>query len=401
VLMISTLAVRIRQSWHIVALTAVVSVAALAILAAFFLPITNYIAGHDVGALTGPNRAYQLELARDAARGRLIQVGSGLFFAAALVYTARSFTLSRRTFELTEQGQVTQRYTDAIKQLGSGKLSVRIGGIFALERIAYDSARDHPAITEVLAAFIREQSLDQRPGELDPEQDHEAVEYTPRQDVQSAITVLGRRLVAHDIARVNLAGANLQNVDIAGANLAGANLVGANLAGANLARANLDASELTNANLSKADLTKAILNTADLCGANLTDAFLADAQLARAVARTTNFSDAKMTGTILANASLIGANFTGADLTETDASSANFARAKLNRANLTRANLFEADLTNADLPNANLAEAELAGADLMGALLPQDVTVPDGWTRPPGSVRLAPISETPLDSTSM
>jgi len=44
-----------------------------------------------------------------------------------------------RTFELTEQGQVTDRYTKAIEQLGSDKLDVRIGGIYALERIARDS----------------------------------------------------------------------------------------------------------------------------------------------------------------------------------------------------------------------------------------------------------------------
>ena len=83
-------------------------------------------------------------------------LGAGLFAAGALVFTARNFTLSRRTFELTEQGQVTDRYTKAIEQLGSDKLAVRIGGIYALERIARDSARDHPAVMEVLTAFIRE-----------------------------------------------------------------------------------------------------------------------------------------------------------------------------------------------------------------------------------------------------
>ena len=66
----------------------------------------------------------------------------------------------RRTHELTEQGQVTDRYTKAIEQLGSDKLDVRIGGIYALERIARDSAKDHPTVMEVLTAFIREHSRD-------------------------------------------------------------------------------------------------------------------------------------------------------------------------------------------------------------------------------------------------
>ena len=56
---------------------------------------------------------------------------------------------------------MTDRYTKAIEQLGSDKLDVRIGGIYALERIARDSARDHPTVIEVLAAFVREHSREQ------------------------------------------------------------------------------------------------------------------------------------------------------------------------------------------------------------------------------------------------
>ena len=58
---------------------------------------------------------------------------------------------------------MTDRYTKAIEQLGSDKLDVRIGGIYALERIARDSARDHPTVMEVLTAFIREHSREQWP----------------------------------------------------------------------------------------------------------------------------------------------------------------------------------------------------------------------------------------------
>jgi hypothetical protein len=66
-------------------------------------------------------------------------LGAGLLAAGALLFTARNFILSR-------EGQVTDRYTKAIEQLGSDKLDVRIGGIYALERVARDSARDHPTV---------------------------------------------------------------------------------------------------------------------------------------------------------------------------------------------------------------------------------------------------------------
>src|SRR5690242_10931500 len=129
-------------------------VLAAAIVWALFGPLADLVARHDVGSA----KPALLQTARDAARGRLLTLVAGLFAAGALVFTALNFTLSRRTFELTEQGQVTDRYTKAIEQLGSEKLDVRIGGIYALERVARDSARDHPTVMEVLTAFVRAHS---------------------------------------------------------------------------------------------------------------------------------------------------------------------------------------------------------------------------------------------------
>jgi len=71
-------------------------------------------------------------------RGYLIQAGAGVLAFGALVYTALNFRLSR-------EGHVTDWYTKAIEQLGSEHLDVRLGAIYALERIIIDSPRDHPA----------------------------------------------------------------------------------------------------------------------------------------------------------------------------------------------------------------------------------------------------------------
>jgi hypothetical protein len=121
-----------------------VVVLGLAIVWVLFVPVADWLAHHDVGSVKGS----LYETAADNARGRLLTLGAGLFAAGALVFTARNFTLSR-------EGQVTDRYTKAIEQLGSEKLDVCIGGIYALERVARDSARDHPTLMEVLTAFIR------------------------------------------------------------------------------------------------------------------------------------------------------------------------------------------------------------------------------------------------------
>ena len=68
--------------------------------------------------------------------------------AVTLAYTAR-------TYRLTHTGQVTDRYTKAIGQLGDrAARDVRIGAIYALERIAKDSPDDQPTILEVLTAYL-------------------------------------------------------------------------------------------------------------------------------------------------------------------------------------------------------------------------------------------------------
>ena len=116
------------------------------------LPVGGWLARHDVG-LAWQSRPLA---ARDAARGRLLALGAGLLAAGALVVTARS----RARFRA---GQVTGCYTGALEQLGCEELDVRIGGIRALERVARDSPRHHPAVMGMLAAFIRERSRQHRP----------------------------------------------------------------------------------------------------------------------------------------------------------------------------------------------------------------------------------------------
>ena len=123
----------------------------------------------------------------------------------------------------------------------SGSAAVRFmrrfrhGGIYALERVARDSRRDHPTVMEALASFIRERSHKQWPA---PEPATEAPpSRTTRPDVQAALTVIGRRISNNDRGLINLTGANLTRAgvvdgDLTGTDLSGAFLLGANLIGA-------------------------------------------------------------------------------------------------------------------------------------------------------------------------
>ena len=341
-------------------------VVVLAVAWVLFVPTADWLATHDVGSVTGPLRTLRLQTARDAARGRLLTLGAGLFAVAALVYTARNFTLSR-------EGQVTERYTKAIEQLGSDKLDVRIGGMYALERVVRDSARDHPTVMEVLAAFIREHSREQLPPSAQDQSDADSSERTTCPDIQAAVTVIGRRNPSRDRRPVNLDSAVLPGAILNDADFSRAFLTRTHLADAYLARA-----DLTGAFLSKADLARA-----DLTFTNFTGALLADANLAGA-----DLTHADLTRALLFNASFAGAGLLSADLTDADLTGTNFTDALLNDANLTRADLTQAKLTRVDLTGATLTGATFVRADLTGALLSPDAVVPDGWQRDADSGRL-------------
>jgi hypothetical protein len=83
------------------------------------------------------------------ARGTMLQLLGGLVLGAGAVATWRQLRVAR-------EGQVTDRFTRAVDQLGRPEVDVRIGGIYGLERIARDSAVDRIMVTEVLTAFVRQ-----------------------------------------------------------------------------------------------------------------------------------------------------------------------------------------------------------------------------------------------------
>jgi uncharacterized protein YjbI with pentapeptide repeats len=287
----------------------------------------------------------------------------------ALVFTSQSLRSTQRQIGLSEQGQLTDRFGKAVEQLGSDKLDVRLGGIYALERLARDSARDHPTVMEVLAAFVRDHApLTACPSKPD----------TPTHlatDVQATLTVIGRDAAHAKLGdRLDLTLTCLFRVNLTGADLSGADLSGADLGEATLGRANLSNANLSNANLTEADLTGADLTGADLSIAHGIRVHLGYAHLSGA-----DLTVAKLRTSDLRRANLSGAHLGAADLTDVI----------LHGADLTRADLGDANLSGADLGEANLGEANLVGANLTRADVTGAIGIPASPSVPsaPGPTR--------------
>ncbi|MGW6755349.1 hypothetical protein [Streptomyces sp. NPDC055006] len=66
------------------------------------------------------------------------------------VQTRQANEQARDDRALSKEGQITDRYTAAVANLGEDKMDVRLGGIYALQRIMQDSPRDQSTIANVL-----------------------------------------------------------------------------------------------------------------------------------------------------------------------------------------------------------------------------------------------------------
>ena len=357
------------------------------ILVVWFVPRWQADDAHDLKNMS--RTEYENETRKTVA-----EVLGGLLLVTGLAVTWIQLADSRQQAatqqELSRQGQLTDRFTAAVDQLGSDELQVRLGGIFALERIARDSPDDAPAVLEVLTAFVRESAPWPLRGDATPAPDVLGL-YHPEEDIQAVLSVLERSnweaLPADalpggclDLSRTDLRGARFRGVvgvpiclvdaDLTGADLQGAKLDRANLEGADLEEANLRAASLFDANMRGADLELANLACESPTGeraqcANLEGVDLSCRALVGGQQQCADLRGVTMQGANLTDALLSGADFGCVNVWSTDGPSPRCAT--LARADLTRAFLDDANLAGASLEGAILVDASLVGVDLTGA----------------------------------
>lgn len=255
-------------------------------------------------------------------RRTFIQVVGGVFAILALYFTYRRV-------KVAEQGHITDRYTKAIEQVGAltadGKpnIEVRLGAIYALERIAQDSARDHWTIMEVLTAYVR-QNAPAPTEEPMEEENNAAMAKGPPTEIRAILTVLGRRwrgrseehrldLRQSDLRGADLAEKHIERAIFAWARLQGANLEGVHAEGALFGGAHLERTSFHSAHLEGAGLDIAHLEGAGFHGARLEGARLVGAHLEGAFFDHACLRGASILGAHFNVASFFGADIKGAD----------------------------------------------------------------------------------------
>lgn len=115
----------------------------------------------QVSSMSSPTDRMQAET---AARDVIVKaIGGLLVFVTAFV--------SVENLRATQEKQIAERFSKAVEMLGHEEnVHIRLGGIYALERIAMDSRKDHYPVMQVLAAFIRTKTSVVREQESDTKQ---------------------------------------------------------------------------------------------------------------------------------------------------------------------------------------------------------------------------------------
>lgn len=259
------------------------------------------------------------------ARAVLAQIIGGLILLIGLYFTAMNLKIAQKSADTTSkgtlEGQITERFTKAVAQLGENKKQINIGGIYALERLARDYSKstgdlsedvfdrdenaptDYWAIMEILTAYVRVNSSWRQ------ELGNKAITRLA-DDVQAVVNVLKRR----DGSYFQKESAKFREPDrlnLNETNLRRANLEGAPLEGVNFKEAHLEEALIANARLDQAIVAESYLqrswgNQIHLEGANLYKTRLDLANLPGA-----HLNNANLESVVLDGAYLIGADLAG------------------------------------------------------------------------------------------
>lgn len=188
-----------------------------------------------------------------------------------------------------------------IVETSEPNLEVRIGAIYALERISQDSARDHIQIMEILCAYVR--------------QNAKVTDLTPREppfenprisiDIQAVIDVIGRRSERQKALEMG----QKHRLDLRETDLSFANFAKGDFAAAILANCKLEGCNFRDAILSGAIMHSSVLNFAEFFRCNLTGAKLDSVVINRPIPAAGSFTASINMGETK------GVSFPSADLT--------------------------------------------------------------------------------------
>ena len=262
---------------------------------------------------------------------------------------------AQRQIDASQRSMLNERFQNGTEMLGNAKLSARLGGIYALQRLANEEPEEyHMQILRMLLAFVRNPTEDTSvfDEELASEEKGSWVtwSFNLRPDVQAAMEAIAKRTYA---------GIEIERDEEFPSDLRGANLRG-------LALDNVTLSDLF---VWKADLSRSSFNLSTLEHVNFLDTNLSPAVFARAELGNTSWENCPMARAEFGNAVFLeisgSEGFMDCDLSEADFTNADLSRVRFARSNLRGAKFDNANLSGTRFldddvnPELNLTQPQL------------------------------------------
>ncbi len=233
---------------------------------------------------------------------------------------------SHRVADISERNLRNERYQRGAEMLGSDDPSIRLAGIFALQRLAEEFPEEyHIQIMRLFCAFVRNPA-GHSAGSQDKHPEDNRVNLSPREDIQAILDAFRDR--------------NTERILLEGS------------------------SEGFKFDLSSANLPGVILDQSYLESVDFTDTNLTGASLNGCYLRSVNFSNA-----ILLNASLEGTDLSYTSIQDADLTNANLSHSRFLATRMTSSNLSGADISYSDLTHAKMESVMIWGANLNEANL--------------------------------
>ena len=263
--------------------------------------------------------------------------------------------VAERQAGTAQSGLLNERYQKGAEMLGSEILSVRLGGIYALQRLAEDHPEEyHVQIMRLFCAFTRHPTQDNSvvlsPAYFEATRIHEDWQFNLRLDVQAIMEAIAKRrasTIAHektDRFITDFRSADLRQLLLEDMHLSDLYIIDADLSGASFSLCEIYDVEFSGANLSPARFAGAHIENVNWEGCSMIGVSFNDASCGPSVGLIYND---------LTSASFVNANLTGVRFCESDLSEAKFFGANLSNTRFSRNGMLVArNLTQAQLDQA-------------------------------------------------
>jgi uncharacterized protein YjbI with pentapeptide repeats len=271
-------------------------------------------------------------------RTMLVQSIGGLAILIGLYFTARNVFAG-------EQTRWTKTFSDSIGQLGSAGLdgrpdiSIRVGAIHSLERLARDSPRDMSAICDVLVHYIEGRATSET-----------AALANSVLDCASAIAVVGAFTTRRFVRR---------HSEVALSDIVLPNLI---LIEREVSNFHFRAAVLDGSRLNGSHCWNLTFEDCHLGGCGFVRGRFADIRLNSCEGDGINFSSAKMIRAHILNCAFMNSDFTYSCCPKINLSDSDFSGSDFSHADLRAAVVSNCVMQNVGFDDADLTRADLRGA---------------------------------------